>query len=336
MATIHDVAALAGVSASTVSRALSGNVKVNAETKKRVLEAVAQLNYQPSPLAKGLKEGSTRTIAVIVPNLRNLLFPAAISGITEVASAYGYTIVLCSTDEDIEKEKADVANLVRRKIDGFVFFTATQRSGHIMELASKGHPVVLLVRNLPQEPIDSVSVDNELGAYKGTKFLLERGYRSIALICGDRELVLYQDRFRGYQRALAEVGLAVDFGLVRWNVKGWKQGFAAMTALLKENRSAWPDAVFATSDPKALGIMKAIKQAGLSIPRDIAVMGYDNMELSELTDPALTTVAQPFHQTGVQGTERLLRLIQCKGSLKPEQVKLEPTILIRQSVGHKE
>lgn len=334
MATIHDVAALAGVSASTVSRALSGNVIVSANTKAKVLEAVKALNYQPNPLAKGLKEGSTRTIAVIVPNLKNLLFPAAISGITEVASAHGYTIVLCSTDEDLEKEKADVANLVRRKIDGFVFFTATRKSQHILDLVALGHPTVLLVRHLPEAPVNSVSVDNELGAYKGTKFLVERGYRRIALICGDRDLVLYQERFRGYEKALAEAGLPVEFALVRWNVRGWRQGHAAMKELLQSDRSAWPDAVFASSDPKALGIMKAIKEAGLRIPEDMAVMGYDNMELGELTEPALTTVAQPFYKTGVVGTERLMRLMQSKGDAEPEQVKLEPTVLIRQSVGY--
>ncbi len=330
MAHIKEVAEKAGVSISTVSRALSGKVVVDPETKKRVLQAVKELNYQPNVLAKSLKEGRSKTIGLILPNLKNLVFPAAIRGITEIAKKYGYTLVLCNTDEDLDTEKRYVDNLKQRLVDGLIFSTATPASSHIHQLKEEGYPVVLMLRSLSDD-YDTVMIDNFDGGYQAAKCLLERGYRKIALINGPLDLILYSQRYAGYLAALREAGVTVDDQLIIHQTQGWEDGFVAIRELLE--RGIKFDAVFGTSDPKALGAMKAIKEYGLRVPDDVAVIGYDNLDMSELTDPPLTTMAQPFYEVGVQAAERLLKLINSKKKLKPELVKLRTKLLIRKSVG---
>lgn len=327
---IKMVAEKAGVSASTVSRALSGNVVVSPETKERVLRAVKELNYQPNVLAKSLKEGRSKTIGLFLPNLHNLVFPAAIRGITEVVKRHGYALVLFNTDEDLGTEIFYIENLRRRLVDGFIFSTATSASTHILDLKKQGYPVVLMVRSFNNE-IDTVVVDNFSGGYQATKFLLERGYRKIAIINGTLELELYRERFHGYQEALAEAGLAFNEKLAFHETKGWEDGYRAIMEIL--DRGELPEAVFATSDPKALGVIKALKERGLRVPEDVAVMGYDNLDVSELMDPPLTTMAQPFYEAGTRAAERLMKLINGKGRSKPVVEKLVPQLLIRQSVG---
>jgi LacI family transcriptional regulator len=329
---IKIVAEKAGVSPSTVSRALSGKVIVSPETKKRVLQAVKELNYQPNVLAKSLKEGRSKTIGLFLPNLHSLIFPAAIRGITEVAKRHGYTLVLFNTDEDLETEVFYIENLRRRLVDGYIFSTATAASHHILELKKQGYPVVLLVRSLNRE-IDTVVIDNFGGGYQATQFLLGRGYRKIAIINGTLNLELYRERFRGYREALAEAGVAFEERLSVHETVGWEDGYRAIMEILE--RGERPEAVFATSDPKALGVIKALKEKGLKVPDDVAVIGYDNLEMSELMDPPLTTMAQPFYEAGTKAAERLLKLIGGKGRSKPVIEKLEPQLFIRQTVGYR-
>ena len=329
MVNIKDVASLAGVSASTVSRALSGKVAVNAETKRRVLNAVRELDYRPNVLAKGLKEGRSRTIGLIIPNINHLVFPAAVRGVTDVARKCGYTVVLCNTDEDLASEQFYVKNLSQRLVDGLIFSTATPASGYIMELKKKGYPLVLMIRYLNDE-VDTVVVDNFNGAYQATKFLLERGYRRIALVNGRLELDLYEKRLQGYRAALADAGMPFDEGLIVNGTNTWQDGYLAMQTIWERGKS--PDAVFGTSDPKAMGVAKALKERGLRVPEDVAVMGYDNLEMAELMDPPLTTMAQPFYEVGSKAAERLVKLIDSKRPPKPVVEKLQTRLLVRQSV----
>ncbi|WP_258359280.1 LacI family DNA-binding transcriptional regulator [Moorella sulfitireducens] len=331
MVNIKEVAERAGVSPSTVSRALSGRVVVSPETKEKVLQAVRELNYQPNVLAKGLKEGRTKTIGLIIPNVRNLVFPAAIKGITDVAKKHGYTVILCNTDEDIETEKAHVENLRKRLVDGLIFSTATAASTHILELKEQGFPVVLMIRHL-ENKVDAVIVDNFKGGYEATKFLIERGYRHIAFINGTLGLDLYRQRFAGYKAALAEAGIAYNEDIVIHGTHDWEDGYRAILTILERDQQ--PDAVFAASDPKALGVIKAIKEKGLRVPEDIAVMGYDNLDMSELMDPPLTTMAQPFYEVGQRAAERLIKLIDCKRKPRPLIEKLPAQLLVRVSVSY--
>ena len=332
VANIKTVAERAGVSASTVSRALSGRVVVSPGTKERVLRAVQELDYRPNVLAQGLKEGRSKTIGLLIPNIRDLVFPAAVKGITDRAEQHGYTVVLGHTGENVETERVYVESLRRRLVDGLILSTATGRSEYLVELKKQGYPLVLLIRYLNEE-IDTVMVDNYRGGYEATRFLLSRGYRRIAMINGPLELDLYRRRFEGFLAALDEAGIKPDEALIAHGAGGWEDGYRAMGEILSAGGE--PEAVFGASDPKALGVMKAIKDHGLRVPEDVAVIGYDNLDISELMDPPLTTMAQPFYEAGAMAAERLIALMEGKADRSRVVIeRLAPSLLVRGSVGY--
>lgn len=306
MATIKDVAKMAGVSPSTVSRALSGNAPVDKQTRERVMEAVRALNYKPNVLAKGLKEGKTKAIGLVLPNIGNPIFPSVARGVEDIARQEGYTVILCNTDEDREIEIDYINKLKNRWVDGFIFATAGKDAQHILELKADGIPVVLLVRNIDYK-VDAVVIDNFKAAYRATQYLLELGHHRIALINGDPELSLYSERFEGYKSALKDSDIKVDESLIIRGVEDMEEAYTATQELLE--KGILPDAILAASDPKAYGAMRALKESGLSIPKDVALMGFDNLEMSRFMDPPLTAVSQPWYEMGVAAMNRLLDLI---------------------------
>lgn len=329
MVNIKEVAKEAGVSPSTVSRVLTGRIPVNEDTRARVLQAVEKMNYQPNAFAQGLKGGSLRTIGLVIPNIRNLVFPAAIRGIEDTAEKNGYTVVLCNTDEDAAKERFYIDSLRRRLIDGFIFSTARPGHEYLLDLPTEGVPVVFFIRQLGSS-INTVVLDNEDGGYQATRYLLSRGMKKIALINGGLDLPLYQHRYDGYRRALKEAGREEPSGMVIHASSGWDDGYKVMRELLEQKKN--PDAVFATSDPKAMGVIRAIRDAGLRVPQDISVMGFDNLDFAALLDPPLTTVAQPFYEMGVQACRRLIQLIEKGPGAKAEIDVLPAELVIRKSV----
>lgn len=329
MVNIKDVARAAGVSPSTVSRVLGGSVPVAADTREKVIKVVKELNYQPNAVAQGLKGGRIKTIGLIIPNVRNLVFPAAVRGIEDTANQHGYTVVLCNADDDVKKEIFYIEALKRRLVDGFIFCTARPSHTHITGLREAGFPVVSLLRHSGSE-VDAVVLDNANGAYEATKYLISRGMKKIAVLNGWLDLVLYQDRLAGFRRAMAEAGLAVDESLVVSGVGGWEDGYRTMDEILA--RGTIPEAVFAMSDPKAFGVIRAIKDRGMRIPEDISVMGFDDVDFAAMTDPPLTTVAQPFYEMGVVACKRLLKLIEAK-KRPPAKIQVFPArLVIRRSV----
>lgn len=329
MTTIREVAKKANVSTSTVSRALSGKIPVDKNTRERIMQAVKELNYQPNILAKGLKEGKTHTIGLIIPNIRNPIFPAVARGVEDEARKKGYTVILCNTDEDMGVEKDYVRKLQKRWVDGLIFATANKDSHHILELKKAGFPVVLLVRDMGDE-VDAVIINNFKAAYEGVSYLIKTGHKKIAIMNGWLELNLYKERFEGYKKALMDYGLAVDKDYIIDNVSGDRNGYSAMLGLLEHG--LLPDAIFATSDPKAIGVIRAIKDFGLRVPDDISVMGFDNLEISALLDPPLTTISQPLYTMGVIAANKLIRLIESNNRPnKPVIDIVESELVVRKS-----
>ncbi len=326
MGTIKDVAKMAGVSTSTVSRALSGKIPVDKKTKKRVMLAVEKLNYQPNILAKSLKEGTTNTIALIVPNIRNTVFTAAARGVEDIARKHGFTVILCNTDEDLKIEKEYVDKLKKRWVDGFIFATAIDKEEHILSLQEIGFPVILLVRHLDAK-MDAVISDNFKASYEAVSYLINQGHKRIAMICNNLELSLYKNRFEGYKKALREANLPIIEELIFTDIPEEDNAYNLMINLLKSELSV--DAVFAVSDYKAAGAMRAIRDYGLNIPKDIAVIGYGNTKMSSLLEPPLTTVSQPFYEMGANASNRLIKLI--KDKEKIQNIKRKPVIEILES-----
>jgi LacI family transcriptional regulator len=332
MVTINDVAKLAGVSKSTVSRVLVNKIPVSRETKERVLKAIKEINYQPNMLAKGLKEGKTFTIGLIIPNITNPFYPAIARGIEDLANEKRYSVVLCDTDENEDKELDYVKGLRNRIVDGLIICPASKSGKCIKELKADNFPVVLLARRIPGVEADTILVQDFNGAYDMTNYLIHRGHRKIAIINGDTEIDNYKQRFEGYKAALADNDIPInnEFILNTDSSISMQESYDLINKLLSSGNI--PTAVFATSDPKAIGAMKAIADRGYNVPGDISVVGFDNIEMAQFMTPSLTSYDQPTYRMGAMACERLLKLINSKRALKPNLTYIDGKIIERNSV----
>lgn len=330
MSTLKEVAQEAGVSISTVSRALCGNIPVKNETRIKIEKAIKKLNYQPNVLAKGLKEGRTKTLALIIPNIQNPFFPAVTRGVEDIAQENGYTLILSNTDESLQQEKEYIQKLSQRWVDGFILASAASGSKHIQHLKKHIIPTVLLARALESQ-FDTVVVDNRQGGYMGIEYLLDKGHSRIALILGSLSIQLYKDRYAGCCEALAENGVQLESSQVIRGVSGIEGGYSAMKKIL--GGGSRPTAVFCSSDPQALGAMRAIQEMGLAIPKDISVLGFDGLDISSMVFPALTTVEQPLYDLGKRAAQLVIGRIRGSYELRPQSEVLPVRIRERETVG---
>lgn len=312
MVGMKDVADVAGVSISTVSRVLNGKSYVNEETRRRVLDAVEQTHFRPNALAQGLKIGRSNTICLMVASISNLMIPLIVRGVEDTARKSGYSVVLCNTDEDETIERSYIEMMKTRLTDGFIICSAygTQRS--IYNLENQGFPLVLVNRYRPEDvnKMNIVSVDNYRAGYDATGYLIQTGHRRIAFAYGREELFLYRERYRGYCDALKDAGIPYDDSLVMRETNG-NECFDRLTRDLMELPQP-PDAIFASSDPKAFVIMHALHDLGKKIPEDVAVLGFDNVSMASMVEPPLSTMAQPFYEMGCMAAKCLLSQIKHK------------------------
>jgi LacI family transcriptional regulator len=329
---LKDVARYTGFSISTISRALSNKSYVKEHTREKVLEAVRLLNYSPNIMARSLKNGRSNTIALFIPSIQNLIYPDLTRGVEDTARKNGYTVILCNTDENMEMEKSYINTLRPRLIDGFIIASMMPHSGYIKQLRKENFPVVLTLRAY-DDSIDAVIVDNKQAAYGAVKYLIERGHRKIAIALGNMELNVYSERFKGYRTALEEGGIAFDENFVM-RERSTISSFYHITKAMLE-KGIIPDSVFATTDAQAITVMRAIYDSGYRIPADISVLSFDNVEISSLVEPPLTTVSQPLYEIGVLAAQKLIYQIQYKekhGVLDNPMVDVvETNLLVRKS-----
>ncbi len=336
MASMKEVADAAGVSVSTVSRVLNGKYNVNSETRRRVMEVLEQMNFHPNVLAKSLKLGRSHTICLLVPAIENQIFAQITRGLEDTARKSGFSVVLCNTDEDAMVERACIEKMKNYWIDGFAICAAVNSDAdYVRQLRADGFPTALVCRYGEQDVgvMDIVSVDNYQAAYDGTQYLIRTGHRRIALAAGQEELFLYRERYRGYRAALADAGIAFDERLVMRENSG-TEGFYQATRQVMGLPEP-PDAIFATSDPKAFVVMHALHDMGRRIPQDVAVLGFDNVTLSANMEPPLSTVGQPLYEMGCAAAKMLLQQIDYKnknGALPPPvQHVMGVELIIRRS-----
>jgi LacI family transcriptional regulator len=332
MVTIKDVAGLAGVSTSTVSRTLSGKVQVDEKTRERVLRCVKELNYYPNALAQGLKEGKTKTIAFVIPNIENVIYPSLAIAVETEARKRGYFVLFCNTQDNQDREEEYVNKLKHRFVDGFLFSTAMAdgASRAIGDLREQAYPTVCLMRAM-EDGRDSFVSDNEQGAYLGTSFLIRNGFTCIATITGRSQVLLYRHRLRGYLRAMEEHGLTPDESLIWYGVEcNTENAYACVQDHLAQG--IIPEAVFAQSDPLAFGAMRAALAFGLKIPADISIMGYDNVLHAAQSNPGLTTIEQPLYEMGREATLHLIDIIEGRAAPNSPVRLFPPKIILRDSV----
>jgi LacI family transcriptional regulator len=304
MTTIVDVARAAGVSSATVSRVLNNQPQVDPRLVATVLQAVKELGYRPSRVARTLRTRRNRVWALIISDVRTgPFFGEVVRGVEDVAYGAGYSLFLCNSDEDFAKEASYIELAVGENVGG-VILTPSGRHTDLSPLVDFDIPVVLADRTLPGHQADSVVVDNVSGAYEAVSHLLSGGYERVACITGPLTTTTGYQRHFGYRKALKKAGAALNDSLVR--VADFRElgGQLAMQELLDQVEH--PDAVFVTNHLMTIGVLQAIAAAKLAIPSDMAVVSFDDMPWSSLLQPPLTAVAQPAYDLGVESARLLL------------------------------
>jgi LacI family transcriptional regulator len=334
MVTVHDVARHAGVSIATVSRALNDRSRISAETRQHVLEVAKSLGYQPNDLARSLAGMATQTIALLLPDITNPFFPELVKGVQTLADERGHLLLLCHNADDGDKACADIAMLRRKKVDGILLVAGTLRGRGIAK-ATSGIPTVVLDRRMPGRRSDLVTVDHRAGAVTAVEHLLGLGHRRIAHLTGPRDISSSIERHLGWRQALEAAGIDPDPDLV---VRGdflEDGGYAGGRALLQ--RGVEFTAAFAANDLSAIGLLRSLNEAGLRVPADVSVVGFDGIHLTAYTAPPLTTIVQPVFDLGRRAAELLLDRLAggppVDGTPKPQTVVLGTTLMVRASTG---
>lgn len=329
MATIKDVARLANVSVSTVSRAISGKARVEPETKERIMRAVELLGYRPNSIARDLKEGRSHTIALILPDLSNPFYPRIVKSVQDAALANGMSLILIDAEEDPQREIQGIEDMRNRNVDGIAIVpTGTGSLSNILQTRLSGMPCVIINRTYDVN-VDCVSNDNFYGAYEMTKHLIKNGHTRISALFRSFHHSIYQERYNGCMRALREYGLEQSEKYFLYDVNSLEDAHHQVTELLRNSDA--PTAFFATNDLFAMGVYSAVKCSGFQIPRDISVVGYDNTLLAPYMFPALTTFEAPVDEIGRWAVERILQLLADKRS-PAEKIVTRGHILERCSV----
>lgn len=330
MATIKDVAARAGVSISTVSHVLNHTRRVSEEATRNVLEAVSALNYAPNSVARSLKVNNTRTIGLLVTASANPFFAEVVKGVEDYCFNQRYSLILCNTENQLERQRHYLRMLMEKRVDGLLVI-CTDLDDEIQTLLRSYQHVPQVVMDWGGR-CDFANVINDnvrTGAYLAGKYLVEQGHRDIACITGQLAKQTTQLRLDGVRDALAEAGLTLAPDNILEGDYEMQSGFDAMQRLIA--RAQRPTAVFAFDDPMAIGAICAATQAGLRVPEDISMVGYDDVEMARFSSPPLTTIRHPKAELGAHAVELLVSRIRNKEQ-SAEAVDVQPELVIRHSV----
>ena len=330
MAVIKDVAALAGVSTGTVSKYLNNPQSLKKETKKRVEEAILQLKYKPSPLAQSMRTGKTNTVAVIVPDIINPFFAELYNHIRLSASLSGYTSILYTTEDNPYILKDCLSVVSMRQLDGIIlcFLDEDETVEALIKDMQSQTPIVLLGWDMSNTKFNSVIVDVFEGIFKATQHLIDQGHKNIAYVGGPENDRISVEKYQGYARAMASAGYEIYPSQVFRLSYTLQSGYQAARRLTMQPQL--PAALVAENDILAIGSMKFFLQNKIHIPEDISVIGFDNIPLSLMYEPSLSTVSLPVEEMGKEAVQLLLRRINRTVS-KNTQVVLKTRLIVRNS-----
>ena len=329
MATIHDVAQDAGVSPTTVSRYLNHRIELPPATSARIDAAIAKLDYRPNLLAKRLSTGKTEAVGLVTPEIREPFFAELASAFEDEAERHGYTVFISSTRSSREREVASLERLHDRHVDGLVLMTNTPDDGTLAKLIGKRKNVVLLDEDIPGVNVPRLFVENTEGAAAATRHLIEAGHSRIAYLGGPRGLFSVVERHEGFRTAMAEAGLPVRPDYVALGGFDPELARAATPKFLALPEP--PTAIFASSDYLAIGAVMGLRDAKISVPDQMSLIGFDDMPFGALLTPPLTAIRQPVDQIGRAGFQLLLQLL--KGETPTALTRLPVELIRRQSVG---
>ncbi|WP_277674025.1 LacI family DNA-binding transcriptional regulator [Piscibacillus halophilus] len=326
MANINEVAKLAGVSVATVSRVLNGQDVVTPKTRLKVEDAIKKLNYEPSMLGRNLRNSESRVLLVLIPSISNPFYFEIIKGIEATALDYNYNILLCETDSNPERENI-YFDLVRKKMaDGIISMDPAVNIDTLKSLSEK-HSIIQCSEYSTEGNIPYVTIDNEDAAYRAVKHLIKLDHQKIALFNSNEKYLYARQRKEGYIKALKEFNLPVkEEYMIYTDQLGFDNGSQATKKIM--NLKDRPTAIFAVSDLLAIGALKELNSAGVNVPDEMALIGFDNIDFSNMTHPTLTTIAQPMYQMGTVAASMLINKINGK---HVENTVLNHELLIRES-----
>lgn len=329
--TIADVAARAGVSTATVSRVLAGLGGARPATRERVRLAARELGYRPSGIARSLKTRTTRTFGLIVTDIENPFFPHLVRAVEDAARAEGYAVLLCNASDDAQREGAYLELLTERRVDGIVIAASSLGLRHRDWLAAAPVPVVLVNGTAPGVSLPSISSDNVRGGRLAAEHLLGLGHRRLGVLTAPARNVDAPDRLLGVREAVAAAGLDARSVPVAMGDAGVAGGERAMQVLL--GAAPPPTGVVAYNDLTAIGALRALRAAGLAVPDDVSIVGFDDVDLAAYVDPPLTTIAQETVEMGRWAVRRLREAIEGRRDGAGDDVQLPVRLEIRGSTG---
>lgn len=328
MVTIKDIAKAAGVSPSTVSRALNDSPLISAATKERIKRLAQELGYERNELARGLVKGSFGALGLIVPDIANPFFAEITKGVEEAARKRGFGVLLCTTQGEEAREEEYLRLLRRKRVDGLIIASVTLDDPHLRELQGSKIPFVLVSRLSRRVEAPYVVVDDKKGGRLAVEHLVDLGHEKIAFIGGPANVHSSRERMEAYKEVLKERGLPYDPGWVVFASFSQEAGREAARSLLSGGKR--PTAIFAANDLIALGVMEAAEELGLRIPEDLSLVGYNNISYAALPRIQLTTVAQPTYEMGRIAVEYLLSV--CSGKTKEKlRCVLPPRLVVRKT-----
>ncbi|MFC0611406.1 LacI family DNA-binding transcriptional regulator [Scopulibacillus daqui] len=326
---MSDVAKLANVSTATVSRVLSQPEKVSKDTREKVMKVIKEFNYQPHMVARQFRTKETKTILVVVPDITDAFFSEVLRGIEHMAVRNGYQVILGDAENDPKREKEYTNLLLQRQADGMVLLTA-RMDQQDLENISNHFPMVLACEYIDGLDVPTVSIDNISSARKATEHLIHLGHTKIAHITGPMNVVLSRDRLKGYQQAMLSHDITINPAYIQESEVSFESSYDQMMKLLALETP--PTAVFVFNDEMAIGAIKAVKDSGLNVPKDVAVVGFDNLKMSSIYEPNITTIHQPKYEIGSKAMELLLKLINGE-TLQKKRFVLNDKLVVRESSG---
>lgn len=330
---LTDLAKELGLAPSTVSRALANQAGISNTTKARVQQLAHELHYLPNTLAASLRKGHSRTLGLIVPHINGYFFPAVMTGIEKVASETGYNVVMCQSDEDVGRERQNIATLLAAQVEGIIMSVSATTNAdvqHLEQAREQGMPLVFFDRVPALPESTAVVLDDFQGAYQAVSHLIEQGCGRIAHFAGLQHLNTSHNRYLGYREALAAHGLPCDDSLVFTlddaNIEDGRRATEQLLALPE-----LPDAIFSTYAYPAAGALEALQARGLRVPQDIALACFNNEPFTAMSPLSLTAVDQRAEQMGETAVRLLLQLLKRGPSYTPPHIVLKPELCIRAS-----
>lgn len=330
--TITEIAKEAKVSIATVSRVLNNKSKgVSKATRERILNIIEEKGYHPNAIARGLVTKKTKVIGLLLPSITNPFFPEIERGIEDMATTLGYSIILCNTDYDSEREKKYLKLLIERQVDGIIYALSVAGENYesIETLKKRGIPFVVFDKYVKDKEIPYIYTENEEAICNMVKYLVDKGHKKIAYISGPLQYVTAKDRLKGYENGLKESNIKLNSSIIKYEAYTIEGGEQATEQLLKENKDF--TAITCANDLIAIGALKTLRKYNIKVPEEVSITGFDNIDITDVTYPRITTVHQPKYEIGQIAVKTLINLINGENIIN-KSVILKSSIIEKESV----